>query len=394
MDDRIRSVLEARLHAPLSRRRFLVGTAGVTATTILGPRAVALGQSPQPALTPQPGLGGTLNFIGYDGEDARNVAKPFLEVNGITMNPTYIADAFEPLTRFETGGRGQMDIISDNKDFMRAILDAGTELFSPLDLARIPNAEGLFAGLRSPAWLYRDGVTYGIPLIWGDEPCVFDPAKWEGPPAKYTDFADPSWAGELVLVDDPVANTWLWAKSLEMPEPNRLTQAQLDQVIDEMLKTKPNVVTLSATLGEQADILVRGDASMAVGGWAYQILIARDKGVELASASPAVDGTYFWSDAYSIALDAPNPDNAYGFIDFMMSPESNAAIASELGSACTIEAALPLVDPAVAVLYPYDEVRAEGGVLDTQVVSPPAEDDGDIVGIDKWKEAWQRWKLS
>ncbi len=380
MDDRIRSVLDARL----GRRTLLRTTAGVVALSAFGPRLVARGQE----------LGGQLNFIGYDGEDARNVAKPFLEENGIVVNPTFIADAFEPLTRFQTGGRGQMDIISDNKDFMRAVLDGGVELFTPLDLTRIPNAAGLFGGLSTPSWLYRDGVTYGIPLIWGDEPCVFDPATWDGPPAKYTDFADPSWAGALVMVDDPIANTWLWATSLGFEQPNRLTQAQLDQAIDEMLKTKPNVVTFAATLGDQADVLVRGDATMAIGGWAYQILIAKDKGVTLASASPATDGTFFWSDAYSIALDAPNLDNAYGFIDFMMSPQANADIASELGSACTIEEALPLVDPLVAGLYPYDEVRQPGGVLDTQVVSPPTEDDGDIVGVSKWQEAWQRFKLS
>lgn len=379
MDNRIRSLFDARLN----RRTFLRGTAGMTALTVLGPR-IARGQT----------LGGSLNFIGYDGEDARNVAKPFFEANDIQMNPTFIADAFEPLTRFQTGGRGQMDIVSDNKDFMRAVLDGGVEFFTPLDLARIPNAAGLFEGLKTPSWLYRDGVTYGIPLIWGDEPCTFDPSVWDGPPAKYTDFADPSWAGALVLVDDPIANTWLWAKSLGFEQPNRLTQAQLDQAIDEMLKTKPNVVTFAATLGDQADVLIRGDATMAVGGWAYQILIAKDKGVTLAAASPATDGTYFWSDAYSLALDAPNLDNAYAFIDYMMSPEANAAIASELGSACTIEAALPLVDPLVAPLYPYDEVRAPGGVLDTQVVSPPTEDDGEIVGVAKWQEAWQRFKLS
>ncbi|MFN8518626.1 MAG: extracellular solute-binding protein [Chloroflexota bacterium] len=379
MDARIRSLLDARL----SRRTFISATTGVVALSALGPRLVR-------AQT----LGGQLNFIGYDGEDARNVAKPFFEANGIQVNPTFIADAFEPLTRFQTGGRGQMDIISDNKDFMRAVLDGGVELFTPLDLTRIPNAAGLFEGLKTPSWLYRDGVTYGIPLIWGDEPCVFDPSVWDGPPATYTEFADPSWAGALVLVDDPIANTWLWAKSMGFEQPNRLTQAQLDQAVDEMLKTKPNVVTFAATLGDQADVLIRGDATMAVGGWAYQILIAKDKGVTLASASPATDGTFFWSDAYSIALDAPNIDNAYAFIDFMMSPEANAAVASELGSACTIEAALPLVDPLVAGLYPYDEVRAPGGVLDTQVVSPPTEDDGDIVGVAKWQEAWQRFKLS
>lgn len=385
MDERIRSLFDARLN----RRTFLRGTAGVAALSALGPRMTALGQ------TAQPGLGGQLNFIGYDGEDARNVAKPFFEANGIQVNPTFIADAFEPLTRFQTGGRGQMDIISDNKDFMRAVLDGGVEFFQPLDLSRVPNAAGLFPSFKTAGWVVRDGNTYGLPLIWGDEPCTYDPAVWDGPPPRYTDFADPSWAGALVLVDDPIANTWLWAKSLGFEQPNRLTQAQLDQAIDEMLKTKPNIVTFAATLGDQADVLVRGDATMAVGGWAYQILIAAEKGVTIAAASPATDGTFFWSDAYSLALDAPNPDNAYAFMDYMMSPEANAAIASELGSACTVEAALPLVDPMVAPLYPYEEVqREDGGILGSQVVSPPTEDDGDIVGVARWQEAWQRFKLS
>jgi spermidine/putrescine transport system substrate-binding protein len=392
MDKVVRMALDARLHADMSRRHFLYGVGGLTALTVLGSASAASAQSPGASTG---ALGGQLNFIGYDGEDARNVAKPFFEANGITVNPTFIADAFEPLTRFETGSRGQLDIISDNKDFMRAVLDAGVELFSPLDMSRIPNAAGLFPAFKNASWLVRDGVVYGIPVIWGDEPCVWDPARWDGPPAKYTDFADSTWAGELVMVDDPVANTWLFAQSLGMAEPNRLTQAQLDEVVAAMLTVKPNLVTFAATLGDQADILVRGDASMAIGGWAYQILIAADKGVTLVSGSPADDGTYYWSDAYAIAVDAPNPDNAYAFIDYMTSAESNAAIASELGSGATVEAAVPLMDESVRDLYPYSEVmREDGGILGSQVVSPPKEDDGDIVGIAKWAEAWQQFKLS
>ena len=48
--------------------------------------------------------------------------------NGITVKPTFIATADEPLTKFKTGGRGQLDIISDNKDFQRSVLAAGEEL--------------------------------------------------------------------------------------------------------------------------------------------------------------------------------------------------------------------------------------------------------------------------
>ena len=389
MDRHVRRMPANRRHGPTRRRSLALALSGMALMALLAPSAlVAQDASPQ--------LGGQLNFVGYDGEDARNVAKPFFEQTGITMNPTYIADPFQPLTMFETGGRGQMDIIADNKDFMRSLLDANVELFQPLDLSRIPNAAGLFPAFKDAPWLFRDGKTYAIPVIWGDQPVVYDPERWpEGPPAKYTDFADPKYAGELVMVDDPVANTWLFAKSLGFPEPQRLTQEQLDQTIDAMLTVKPNVVTLTPTLGDLADVLIRGDASMGIGGWAYQVQIAKEKGKTLAVASPAEDGTYYWSDAYGIAVDAPNVDNAYAFIDYMMAPENNAAIAAELGSAATIEAAVPLMPEDARSLYDYGEVqKAGGGILGTQAITPPTSDEGDIVGIAKWKEAWDRFKLS
>ena len=84
-------------------------------------------------------------------------------------------------------------------------------------MARIPNAAGLFPAFKDAPWLTKDGKTYGIPMIWGDEPCVYDPKKWDAMPAKYTDFADPKYKGELVLLDDPFGNIWLFAKSLGMP---------------------------------------------------------------------------------------------------------------------------------------------------------------------------------
>ncbi len=423
MDNPVEDLLAARLRAQLlTRRAFLRGTGGLGALTVLGgtsallaacspaatsaPTAAASASAAASAAAttstasaaasaaPSPSLGGTLNFIGYDGEDARNVAKPFFQQYGITVRPTFIADAFEPLTRFKTGGKGQLDIISDNKDFQRAILAAGVDLFQPLDMSRLPNAAGLFPAFAQAPWLTKDGQVYGIPVIWGDEPCIYNPKKWNGVPAKYTDFADAKYKGELVLVDDPIANTWLFAKSLGMSEPNRLTQAQLDQTITAMKTIKPNIVTFSATLGDQADVLIRGDASMGIGGWAYQVVLAAQKGVTLVTASPATDGTYYWSDAYAIAQDAPNVDNAYAFINFMAMPENNAAIAKELGSGATIAKAVDLMDNATKALYHYDLVSQPGGILATQVVSPPQDDDGEVVGVAKWQKAWQDYKLA
>jgi spermidine/putrescine transport system substrate-binding protein len=385
---------ERSLKAKLSRRQFIRGVGGITVLTVAGPTVLAA-RSSAASPTTGPALGGVLNFIGYPGEDAATVAKPFLDANSIKVQPTYIASPDEPLTKFKTGGRGQMDIISDNKDFQKSVLTTGEELYAPLDMSRIPNAAGLFPAFQNAPWYTKDGQVYGVGLIWGDEPCVYDPAKWDGVPAKYTDFADAKYKGELVFVDDPIANTWLFGKSLGYPDPSHITQAQLDAVMEALRTVKPNIVTFSVTLGDQADVLIRGDASIAVGGWAYQIVLAEQKGVTLASASPSADGTYHWSDSYGIAIDAPNPDNAYGFIDYMVSPEANAAIATELGSGATIEKALDFMDDKTKALYPYDIVReAGGGILGTENIVPPSADEGDIVGLPKWTEAWQAFKVS
>ncbi|MSP83015.1 MAG: extracellular solute-binding protein [Alphaproteobacteria bacterium] len=382
MNELVKGILNAKFTADVTRRHFVQGASGLATLAALPSLASAE-------------VGGPLNYFGWDGEHGANVAKEFLASNNIQYQPSFQSSGDEALTRFNTGGRGTIDLLTPNKDFQKTILAAGVELFQPLDMARIPNAAGLFQAFREAPWLIKDGQVYGVPLIWGDEPCVYNPAKWDAMPAKYTDFADPKYQGELVVLDDPFGNIWLFAKSIGAEDPSRLTAAQLEQAVAALMTVKPNIVTIGASFADMADVLVRGDASIGIGGWAYQAQIGKEKGVELKVASPATDGTYYWSDSYAIALDAPNVDNAYAFIDFMTSAESNAAIAAELGSGCTVEKAYELTDPGLRDLFPYDYVRQPGGgILGTQVVFPPQEPDGDIVPASAWVEAWQAFKLA
>ncbi len=385
----VKSLLDRRLNRKTDRRSFLHGAAGMATVSVLGAVPFASGTANAQD------LGGPLNFFGYDGEQGQNVAKLFLEKNNIQLNATFAGAADETLTRFNTGGRGSMDVLTMNKDFQRSIIDSRTELFQALDLNRIPNAAGLFRAFKDAPWLVKDGKTYGLPIIWGDEPCIYDPKKWTELPAKYTDFADPKYKGELVLLDDPFGNIWLFAKSLGIKDPSRLTADQLAKSLAALLTIKPNVVTIGASLGDMADVLIRGDGSMGLGGWAYQTIIAKEKGVTLVLGTPADDGTFHWSDSYALAVDAPNANNAYAYLDFMTSAESNAALAMELGSGASVEKAYDLLTPTAKALYDYDTVRQPGGgILGTQTVVPPQIADGDIVAASAWVEAWQTFKAS
>ena len=97
-----------------------------------------------------------------------------------------------------------------------------------------------------------------------------------------------------------------------------------------------------------------GDASMA----ADQARKA-DKPFEVAYRIPR-EGTLVWQDNLAIPKDAPHPEAARAFIEFMLRPESVAALTNTLFFATANRAATPLVDEAVRSdpdIYPPSEVR-------------------------------------
>ena len=86
------------------------------------------------------------------------------------------------------------------------------------------------------------------------------------------------------------------------------------------------------------------------------------KGVELTVGTPATDGTYYWEDAYAIAVDAPHIDNAYAFINFILDPQVEAGIAKTVQYATPNAAAKKLMDKAYVdnpAIFPPAEVVAK-----------------------------------
>ena len=97
-----------------------------------------------------------------------------------------------------------------------------------------------------------------------------------------------------------------------------------------------------------------GDASMA----ADQAHKA-NKPFEVAYRIPR-EGTLVWQDNLAIPKDAPHPEAARAFIEFMLRPESVAGLTNTLFFATANQAATPLVDAAVrddADIFPPSDVR-------------------------------------
>jgi putrescine transport system substrate-binding protein len=98
--------------------------------------------------------------------------------------------------------------------------------------------------------------------------------------------------------------------------------------------------------------------------WSGDYAVARARAAEagididLAYSVPA-EGSVSWFDAFFIPVDAPHPDNAHRFIDFLLRPEVIAAISNQTRYANPVKGARPLVDPAILedpAIYPPPEV--------------------------------------
>ena len=395
-DSQIREIARHDLDS-ISRLLFLKrmgGTAAVLSSSAVLLAACGSGSSKGSGDSGK--VGGQLTFVGVDGEDAAAIAKPFLDKNGVKLKSTYVADNDTMLTKLRTGGTKQFDVMTINKDF--APREIELKFVRPLDVDKLSHFSELFAGLQAAPWIKSGGKTLGYPLIWGSEPCVYNPAKFKGVPPKYTDFADKKYAGALTTIDEPYGNQWLVAKSLRLGDNgdyNRLTQAQLDKVRDAWIEIKKNVVSMSAAFGDQTDLLVRGEASIALNSWQALLAFAKPKGVELAFANPADDGTYYWSDSYYLAIESPNTATAYAYIDYMTAPDANAKVADSLQSGCTNAKSVALLAAgSISKQYDYKIVEDKVGGDFIKSIIPPEAADGEIVGKQAWVKSWQEVKAS
>jgi putrescine transport system substrate-binding protein len=110
--------------------------------------------------------------------------------------------------------------------------------------------------------------------------------------------------------------------------------------------------------------LADGDACLAV-GWSGDVLQARDRAIEAGNNvnveySIPKEGALMWFDMLAIPKDAPHPENAHTFVNYMMDPEVIAKASNYVYYANGNRSAQELLhedvigDPAI---YPSAEAR-------------------------------------
>ncbi|MBO1022932.1 polyamine ABC transporter substrate-binding protein [Methylobacterium sp. SD274] len=264
-------------------------------------------------------------------------------------------------------GQSGYDLVVPTGPFLQRLIKAG--VFRPLDKAKIPNLKHAWPEIAQRLAVYDPGNTYAVDYMWGTTGIGvnFGPVRERLGPNQalntWTLVLNPTLMAKLkdcgvMMLDSPedLIPSMLPAYGLK---PDTKRWDDISQVTDALFKVRGSVRKFHSS--EYINGLANGDLCLAV-GYSGDVMQAKKRaeesknGVEIAYFIPK-EGALMWFDALAIPKDAPHPEEAHIFIDYMMRPDVAAANTNFVAYANGNLAAKPLVKPEILNnpgIYPDD----------------------------------------
>jgi putrescine transport system substrate-binding protein len=314
---------------------------------------------------------GQVNVYNWSDYIAEDQLKAFEKNSGIKVNYTTY-DSNEILEAKLRAGRSGYDVVVPTASpFFVRQLAAG--LYKPLDKAKLKNLKNLDPEIMAQLAKYDPGNTHAIPWMWGttgigynvaaitkrmpDAPV--DSLKMVFDPAVVSKFADCG----VMLLDSATDVLPAALKYLGLDPDSKKTE-DLAKAADVVKAVRPYIRKFHSS--EYINALAGGDICLAL-GFSGDIFQARDRAAkakdkqDIAYAIPR-EGSLLWIDVAAIPKDAPNPDNALRFLDFLLEPKVAAASSELTGYANANSAATALLPKDISgnpLIYPPADVRAK-----------------------------------
>ncbi len=294
----------------------------------------------------------------------------FTEETGIKI----IYDVFDSNEVLETkllaGGTGY-DVVVPSASFLQRQIQAG--VFQPLDKSKLSNFGNLWDVIQGRTEVYDPGQQYSVNYMWGTTGIGYNATKVAealGEDADLTSLSllfDPANAEKLsscgIYVLDAPTEVLPAAMAYLGKDPTSQDPADLDAAVEVLDAVRPYISKFDSS--EYISALANGEICLAF-GWsgdvfqAYYRALDAENGVEVGYSIPS-EGALMWFDQFAIPADAPNPDAAHKFINFMLDAENSAAASNYVYYASGNAAAQPMLeddligDPAI---YPNEATLA------------------------------------
>lgn len=270
-----------------------------------------------------------VNVYNWSDYIDQSIIEDFTAETGIEV----VYDVFDSNDLLETkllaGGTGY-DVVVPSHGFMSRQIQAG--VFQPLDKTKLPNLENMWPLITERLQIFDPENAHSVNYMWGTTGFGYNEDMVK---ARIPDAPLNSWA--LVFEPENLAKLadcgvyFLDSADEVIPlvmnylglDPDSKEAADFETAGERLMELRPHIRKFHSS--EYISALANGDICLAI-GWSGDVIQAADRALEAENNVSVVysipkEGAQLWFDQMAIPKDAPNPDNAHTFINFMMRPE-------------------------------------------------------------------------
>ena len=307
------------------------------------------------------------NWSDYIGE---TTIADFEKKTGIKVTND-LFDSNEVLETKLLAGRTGYDVVVPSANFLERQIKAG--VFLKLDKSQLPNLANMDPEIMERVAAHDPGNQYAINYLWGTTGIGYNPdlvkkALGTNVIDSWSAIFDPANAAKLAkcgisMLDAP-SEVMDSALIYLGRDPNSEKAEDLKAAEELLMKVRPYVRYFHSS--QYINDLATGEICISL-GWSGDALQAKARGAEaekpvnVAYAIPK-EGAIMWFDMLAIPADAPHPNNALAFLNFVMEPEVAAGISNYVAYANGNVKSLPFVDDAIKndpSVYPTAEVKTK-----------------------------------
>jgi putative spermidine/putrescine transport system substrate-binding protein len=284
---------------------------------------------------------GQVNIVAWAGyvEDGSNDPKvdwvtPYTKATGCKVNVKVAGTSDEMVTLMKTG---DYDVVSASGDASLRLIYGGT--VAPVNTDLVSNYKDIFDSLKLKPWNSVDGVPYGFPHGRGANLLMYRTDVVKPAPTSWGAVFDANspYTGKVTAYDSPIyiADAALYLMKtkpdLGIKNPYALDDKQFTAAID-LLKQQNKLI--GEYWSDYTKSIQAFKSGNTVVGTTWQVItnLAKADKAPVEAILPS-EGSTGWSDTWMVAAKAKHPNCGYLWMNHIVSPEANAAVAEWFGEA-------------------------------------------------------------
>ncbi len=213
-----------------------------------------------------------------------------------------------------SSGAQQYDVLCPSDYMIAKLIDK--DLLQKINMDHIPNRENIGESYWKSSEEFDPGNQYSVPYCWGTVGILYNKKMVDEPVDSWSILWDEKYA-DSILMQDSVRDAFMVGEMLLGYDINTVDEKELAAVRDLLIEQKP--IVQAYVVDQVRDKMIGNEAALGV-IYSGEAIYTQRENPDLEYVIPK-EGSNIWIDSWVIPKNAPHPENAEKFIDFLCRPE-------------------------------------------------------------------------